>query len=302
MPDLPVAPGYLPFDGETYRPAMGLVALDLDDWIEIDADMPSDLSLKRDLLANRHKEVFESLPEALAASQEVLDLLVEHLARRFPDCYRREGDLFHNLVTQESWSLSGSGLHPLDLAGRLVQEDLCLMQRDERGWRLTAGSLCAPSRWSLAEKMGKPMAAIHEPVPFYAEKLARPVDRFFDKLASNKAVWRANWSVKEDPTLFQPIRYQSPVGPPATPENAGELVYLRVERQTLRRLPQSDAILFTIRTYVRRIADCITTAAAAERLARSVVGLPPEVARYKNVGRFADALIDWLNQKAVSAP
>lgn len=300
MPDLPASPGYLPFDGEAYRPSMGLVALDLDDWIEIDGDMAADLALKRDLLATRHSEVFENLPEALAGSQEVLDLLVEHLIRRFPAFYRQEGDRLNNLVTGEAWSLSDSGLHPLDLAGRLVQEDLCLMQRNEEGWRLTAGSLCAPSRWSLAEKMGKPMAAIHEPVPFYAEKLARPVDRFFDKLASNKAVWRANWSVKEDPTLFQPIRYQSPVGPPATPGNAGEVVYLRVERQTLRRLPQTDAILFTIRTYVRRIADCITTATAAERLARSVAGLPPEVARYKNVGRFADALTAWLNQKAAS--
>lgn len=301
MPDLPASPGYLPFDGEAYRPAMGLVALDLNDWVEIDADMAADLALKRDLLAKRHNEVFESLPEALAGSQETLDLLVEHLARRFPTIFRLEAGQIHNLVTGERWSLSNSGLHPLDLAGRLVQEDLCLMQRNEEGWRLTAGSLCAPSRWSLAEKMGKPMAAIHEPVPLYAEKLARPVDRFFDKLVPNKAVWRANWSVKEDPTLFQPIRYQSPSTPSPTPETAGDAIYLRVERQTLRRLPQTDAILFTIRTYVRRIADCITTAAAAERLARSVVGLPPEVAQYKNLSRFVDALVAWLNQKAASA-
>jgi hypothetical protein len=297
---LPKSPGYLPFDGETYRPTMGLVALDLDEWIEIDEDMARDLALKRDLLATRHGDVFECLPEALAGSQEVLDLLVRHLIRRFPTLYSLEDNLLLNRVTGEEWRLSGSELHPLDLAGRLVQEDLCLMERNDDGWRLTAGSLCAPSRWSLAEKMGKPMAAIHAPVPLYAEKLARPVDRFFDKMVPGKAVWRANWSVKEDPTLFQPIRYQSPEGPPATPETAGDRVYLRVERQTLRRLPQTDAILFTIRTYVRTIADSITTSLAAERLARSVAGLPPDVAQYKNVSRFADALIAWLNQKAAS--
>ncbi len=277
---------------------MGLLSLDLADWIETDSDLAPDLALKRSLLDERHGEVFASLPEAAPGSRETLALLAEHLPARFPDIYHREGARLSNRATGECWDLDASTLDPLDLAGRLVQEDLCLMQRDDAGWRLTAASLCAPSRWSLAEKLGKPMAEIHAPVPFYAEKLARPVDRFFDKLATNKAVWRLNWSVKDDPTLFQPIRYVSPAGPPVTADAAGERLYLRVERQTLRRLPMSDAILFTIRTYVRRLADCIDTADAAERLARSVAGLPPEVAHYKNMGRFVDALSVWLNEQS----
>lgn len=296
-PPLPPSPVYLPFDGETYRPSMGLLALDLAEWIEVDRDLPKDLALKQDLLAKRHADVFAALPASRAGSQETLDLIATHLPQRFPDVYRRDGEALANIATGETWDLTQSDLHPLDLAGRLVQEDLCLMERNDEGWRLTAASLCFPSRWSLAEKLGKPMAAIHAPVPLYAEKLARPVDRFFDKLVSNKAVWRANWSVKDDPTLYQPIRYQSPVGSPITPETVGHRIYLRVERQTLRRLPKTDAILFTIRTYVRKLEDCVTSAAVAQRLANSITGLPPEVMRYKNMDRFADALSVWLTHR-----
>jgi hypothetical protein len=40
---------------------------------------------------------------------------------------------------------------------------------------------------------------------------------------------------------------------PVTVDNAGERLHLRVERQTLSRLPRSNAVLFTIRTYMNRL-------------------------------------------------
>jgi hypothetical protein len=291
-------PIYLPYEAGPHRPSMGLQSLDLAEWIEIDRHFADELAGKQHLLASRHEEVFASLPEALAASQEALDLLVDHLPQRFPTIFKRSGRALTNILTGESWNLSSPDLHPLDLAGRLIQEDLCLMQRREEGWCLTAASLCAPSRWSLAEKMGRPLAEIHAPVPLYAEKLARPVDRFFDKLTVAKPVFRVNWSIKDDPTLFQPLRYTAPSGPPITLETAGTKVYLRTERQTLRRFPVSDAILFTIRTHVHPLEDCILTKEEAITLASAIEGLPPELANYKNIGRFAEVLGRWLTQRA----
>ena len=291
-------PIYLPYEAGPHRPSMGLQSLDLAEWIEIDRHFADELAGKQHLLASRHEEVFASLPEALPASQEALDLLLDHLPQRFPTIFKRSGGVFANILTGESWDLSSSDLHPLDLAGRLVQEDLCLMQRREEGWCLTAASLCAPSRWSLAEKIGRPLAEIHAPVPLYAEKLARPVDRFFDKLTAAKPVFRVNWSIKDDPTLFQPLRYTAPSGPPITLETAGNKIYLRTERQTLRRFPVTDAILFTIRTHVHPLEDCILTKEEAITLAGAVEGLPPELANYKNIGRFAEVLGRWLVQRA----
>ena len=110
--------------------------------------------------------------------------------------------------------------------------------------------LCFPSRWRLHEKLGKPLAAVHGPVPLYAERLATPVDRFMAKVKPGHIASRLNWSVLDDPAMFQPTgKWREQRNTAITPDNAGERLYLRVERQTLRRLPQSGAILFGIRVH-----------------------------------------------------
>lgn len=67
-----------------------------------------------------------------------------------------------------------------------------------------------------------------------------------------------------------------------TKENVAQLMYLRVERQTLRRLPKSKAILFTIKTYTTKIEDlCRDEPHMAKRLAGAVRNWPPEMVNYK---------------------
>lgn len=72
-----------------------------------------------------------------------------------------------------------------------------------------------------------------------------------------------------------------------TKENASQLMYLRVERQTLRRLPISKTILFTIKTYTTKIEDlCRNDPNAAKQLAGAVRNWPPEMIEYKVVLSF----------------
>ena len=131
--DLPQPKPYTPYLSGDFRMEMGLHALDLADWIEIDTNFPQDLALKGQLLTQRRDEVFVSLPQADPGASEVLALLAEHLPRRFPAFFERDGDLLRNQITGERFDLAASDLHPLDLAGRLVQEDLCLMAADGEG-------------------------------------------------------------------------------------------------------------------------------------------------------------------------
>ncbi len=59
-------------------------------------------------------------------------------------------------------------------------------------------------------------------------------------------------------------------------------MYLRSERQTLRRLPKSNSILFTIKTYMTKIEDvCQNDSDMAKRLAGAVRNWPPEMIEYK---------------------
>ena len=154
-------------------------------------------------------------------------------------------------------------LHPLDRAGRLVQEDLCLLGPDRAGWVLEAASLCFPSRWRLADKLGRSQQEVHGPVEGYRATLATRVDRLFDRLGE-RPVWRRNWFVHPDPTLFQPERPAG--GDPVVPaERCRDELYVRSERQTLRRLPDSGWVLFTIRTQQESLGALLADAGRLDR-------------------------------------
>lgn len=298
-PLLPPLPDYSPFREGPFKLAMGLQPLDLRDWIEPDVRLADELAEKERLLHERHREVFAALPEAMAGSVEVLELLAEHLPGRFPTLYKRAGAMLHNLVTQQAWDLSQDILHPLDLAGRLVQEDLCLMQQDVREpiYRLVGASLCFPTRWRLAEKLGKPLNAIHDPIPGYEEQLATTMDRYFERIKVEKPVWRINWSLIDDPTLFQPTGHgRKGLNPEITSENAGEKLWLRMERQTLRRLPRTQDILFTIRVHVRPLRELAAHPERAAALAVAMRTMPEPMRVYKSLPPFFDAVLAWLDR------
>jgi hypothetical protein len=226
---------------------MGLLALPEAEWFEVDERFAEQLAEKRRLLAERHDLVFRGWPGSEPAQQELRDAMFEHLPRAHPGHYRRSGaDLVLPALGETARRDDGS-LAPLDLAARLVQEDLCLMQADAAGdWRLTAASVCFPTRWRLAEKIGRRLDAIHDPVPGLNDRLATPMARFFDRLRPGRGVWRLNWSVIDSPDLHQPGgHFRTGRVQDLTAENIGARTWLRVERQTLRRLPLS--IVFTIR-------------------------------------------------------
>lgn len=59
-----------------------------------------------------------------------------------------------------------------------------------------------PAGFDLSKKLGHRLAEIHTPVPGYAEKLEKSMDRFFARLEVGKFVQRVNWSVTLDTPLF----------------------------------------------------------------------------------------------------
>jgi hypothetical protein len=289
---------YLPFEAGPHRLQMGLMALKPDDWIELDDTLPATLLAKRRLLAERHDDVFAALPETEAAGAEVLAMLADHLPRRFPKHYARMNTTLAVAATGELLGIGTPGVHPLETAARLVPEDLCLMRRTKDGYGLAAACVCFPSRWRLADKIGRSLGAIHAPVPGYADALGTPVDRFFARIAVDKPVWRLNWTIHAHSEPFQPAPPRIDRIDPAT---FGAAVSLRVERQTLRRLPQSGDVLFTIRTYIRPLDEIAQDAGAARRLAAAIENLPPDMRTYRSMTAFADDLVAWLRERAGAA-
>ena len=245
---------------------MGTRGLDPAAWLLTDDDRDRDLAIKAILLSERHDEVFAALdsPAVATASAEVLDLVVAATGAR-----------------------ADSAVHPLDAAGRLVQEDLCVVVERDGAPHLDAASLCFPSYWRLADKLGRPMADVHGPVAHYGDELAAKVDRFLARLPTARPVWRRNWSIHDDPTYFLP----DPTPPIAVDPPHG--LWLRSERQTLRRLAAPDTILFTIRTQQVPLATLAERPDVAHRMAAQVAAWSPELASYKGA-HGALAAQAWL--------
>jgi len=298
-PALPREVVHLSFDPGAWRMTMGLVATGPDELVELDEHYSAEMAERRRLLAVRHGDVFAALPGSVAARREVLDVLAELLPRRFPAWFGRNGAVLHNRLTGEDWNLTNLALDPLEVAGRLVQEDLCLLRLTPDGPVLDAAVLCFPSRWSLVEKLGQPLAMIHTRVPFYADRLAKPVDRLMPNLRDRKMVVRLNWGITDDPALYAESRkFRREHNPDVTAENAGEKIWLRVERQTLRLLPASGAVLFGIRTHLYTVGRLAADPQVAADLASAVRGLPAEMALYKSIPPFREALLGYLDMKS----
>lgn len=277
---------------------LGLVARNPADLITIDALYPAHLAQRRALLTERRDEVFGAVAGSEAARAEVLALLGAVLPARYPRWFTRDGTRLHNHLTGETCDLARPGIDPLEAAGRLVQEDLCVIAPGDRGPVLAAAMLCFPTGWRLSDKLGRSLATVHEPVPYYDERLARPVDRLIGRLRPGRMVERVTWSLVDDPALFQPGALEHPEsGSRITAANAGETLFLRTERQTLSPLP-GGAVLFGIRVRVHRLAAVCARPAEAARLAGAVRRLPEEMQRYKGVLPFRAALLDWLDARA----
>ena len=273
---------------------MALRPLDPAEWIQPDGLLEEQLAEKDRLLTERRGDVVAALPGSDAAQAELLARLAVYLPERYPAIYQRDGDILHVGGTR---SVPLDGACAVEIAGRLTQEDFCLMQSPGEGepYRLTAASLCFPTRWRLADKIGKPMQAIHGPVPLYAEKMGRQVDRFFQHLKADKPVWRINWSLIDDPALFQPAGHGlTEEDPRFRPETIGANVWFRSERQTLVRLPETGAIVFGIRIYQTTLDEVARDTIRAGRLLEAIRTMAPEMYAYKSFAVFRRPLESYL--------
>jgi hypothetical protein len=262
-----------PYDGSSTPFTIGLKPIDPARWIEPDERLAGEISQKRDLIAGKRAVVVHAEPGTQDAQGELLAMLRAHLAADHPGRAPAEADM-------------AADPEPIVTASLMVQDDLVLMRQDARGWRIAAACLCFPSTWSLREKAGLPMEEIHAAVPGFPGQMAERVNRIFDRLPDSQVVERLNWSVYQDDRLHHPESKSGPKTWTGLPGGFAGGAFIRVERQTLRRLPTSRDIVFTIRVYVDPVAALARHPdgrALAASLARTFAALGPAELGYKNM-------------------
>lgn len=232
-----------PFAEGNYSLALGLVPMAEETWLDIDEYYAAEMREKARRLRDEYAAVFCALPGSEPGQAEVLEMLLEHLAIYYPNLFRitraatalgadgiEPDTRIENLINGEAWQVDDFSGAPLDLAARLIQEDLCLMSPDGKGtYLLSAGSVCFPLRWELTEKFALPMAGIHHAVPGYDEKLAGPSDRYMVGLKAHKPSWRCNWSIVNAPDLYlKQKRFKQGQDSDITADNAGRKLWIQI--------------------------------------------------------------------------
>lgn len=237
---LQAAPAATPWRAAHTRRLPGIQPVDGADWLTLDDAYAGQLAARERLLDTRSDAVLAQTGAGQHPAREALASVLELLRQR--PGFRVESQA---VTCPDGRRVALEGC-PLRVLGRLIQEDLCLLVKPDRGAEhLLAGAvLCFPSGWTLAEKIGRPLVAIHGPVPDYDRNIAARVQRLCDGVRAGHPVWRANAHLYDSSDLFAPRRETDPVRPQLKRE------FLRSERQTLVRLPETDAVLFAIHVSV----------------------------------------------------
>lgn len=218
----------------------GLMPLAPDDWLVRDEVFAAQMACRDRLVAEKADEVIALQPGGEAAAEELLAELLEYLAGR-PGYEIAPG----SVLRPDGVRVALGAAPALETCARLVQEDLLLMQKPGETHDLVGGTLCFPALWRLREKVGRSLLEVHRPVAPYTGDLSSRVERVLSVLRPGQVLMRANALIYERPDLYQPASEGAPKAlTPGTPR------YVRVERQTFRRLPETRAVVFAIHTYL----------------------------------------------------
>ncbi|MDW4496696.1 DUF3445 domain-containing protein [Sulfitobacter sp. D35] len=224
----------LPDDLDGPRPLPGVAPLAPDGWLRVDDAYTAQMAYRRQLLDTRRTDVLWQDADAGNAADEILDEALKLLTAR-------EFRIDDGTITCPDGARVSRDLPPLEVLGRTLQEDICLLEKRGAEHVLTGACLCFPASWRLSEKAGRPLTAIHDPVPEYDAGIARRVQRLFDGVQPGRPLWRFNRLAYVDPDLHQPER-----------KTTGQGNYIRSERQSILRMPRTQPVVFTIHSYVVR--------------------------------------------------
>ena len=261
----------------------------------------------------RFNQVFVAQPESLSAQRELLDLFLAYLPRRYPDeyVYDPAKNTIHVNCIDTTFQINDYyNTRPLELCERIVQEDLCLMSPPQsraaemagtESYRMAAAAVVF-SFDGLPEKLGQPMEFLHAPVPGYEKHIRKSMNLTFSKLQSQQPVWRNNWGIGSSGEMDKPLYGTEEATQQrkmtSVTEDTVKSMFLKVEYETIRRLPKSRYILFTIKSMCDPLSALEQLPMAAACLAKSIRGMSTDMHKYKGIDsdQVCRAVLKYLDR------
>ncbi|KAF9452869.1 hypothetical protein P691DRAFT_771973 [Macrolepiota fuliginosa MF-IS2] len=240
---------YRPFRWK-YHQTMSLKEMEPNWWLELESTYRPRISQRKDLYSKHGVKVVDAMPGSELACVELMEMVIQFLCARYPNQFRYDpsSGIFRNDIM--GTSVDTNNIKPLIFLLENVPEDFLIVQEDKATglYHFRAGVSASAVGWNMSVKIGRPLHEVHGPVPFYKEKMQHSMDRFFSKMTCDKPIQRGSWGLE----IGQPLYLQTEDPRWASrdiqdPDLDINDIHLRVDWQTLRRLPKSQAIVFNFK-------------------------------------------------------
>lgn len=227
-------------------------------WLELENTYTSRVRERQGLFQKYGGMVLDYLPGSDLVCKELMEMCLQFYCARYPKYFSLSSDkqIFYNLLLGEDTNIKS--IHPLHVLLNNVPEDFAIVLRNEQDgqYYFRAGVVCSSLGWSVSTKIGMPLGEIHRPIPDYKEKMSFSMDRYFSKMPTNAANQRGSWGLEVETPLFMP-----PGDPHEILRESQEQSLkigdcnLRIDWQTLRRLPLSAGIVFNFKALFTPVTE-----------------------------------------------
>lgn len=279
------------------------------EWIRIDSDYLSQVRERKELVREKPQLTTRTGHKVDAAICELYEeLMVRYLPARFPTIFQptESGGLIFNLVTGSIYPATNLDLLSpaamLTYMSENVEEDFYLVCPDDTDgqYRLDGHIVCPPGGFLIPARVSESVRELHQPVPGYERNLGLSDDHYFARMIPGDFIGRMNWSLqvdgedmfRADGDNYHPGTGQEVVATEEDPKLSE--CFLRVEHQTLTKLPRTGAVVITVHSYktplskVREDGDGVALADAVE-------SMPEGLAGYKMRQYWGNKVLPWLN-------
>jgi len=304
-------PLYRPYRWASADFQLGLRPIRPATWILLSADHAEIMRQKHDRLDRFRAYYYRTVPESLPAQRELRDLVTAHLLSDHADSFERVGSLVRSVITGQTLDLNDTAIEPLLQLSYLIEEDFMLLAAGDGIPHIIAAANAYSTSGRLAASVGHDMEWTHAPVPRLTEKLGAKINRVIRTVHAATPCERFNWQVTPMASVFFPHTDPHAANAAAMhrvaaelqddPARAGELLWIRVERQTLSRLPHSNAVAFSLHTYSDPLSSIQSDRESARAMLALLRNYSEERWKYSEMDIVRKPLLLWL-EAAASMP
>ena len=283
-----------------YHQTMSIFKLDINHWLDMDKYYWHYIQEKERIYHEYGKDNIDWLPESEDACIELMETVRDHMLKRYPLLFTSEDNGVHvkNELTGEVLDFSMPLKdHPLIYVTKMAKEDFYIVQKRADGHHyLVAAAVPFPGgSFGISYKIGKSLDFIHSEVPYYESKLKKSMERWFSKTTAADPVERASWYCTWDHNLLCSNVYALKKGETVDSSVDERKFNIRVERQTVRRLPKTKAIIFTNHPVYYSIEEMKDEPLIPSLLKKIFYEAPEDIIKYKNFTAMRDHLLPYLD-------